>query len=156
MSATLQLLLAGITRDAAGAGFTCTREGHIRFLCDGKFTVDLFDDPDAGMVHLHAPLPPVRPELDSQPIDIQDGQWTSSVLKDGEDGFTTMMCLHRENGRILTCASAPMARLDAVRFRQWLERFLDRVAFFEEIKNGESISLPLEDTPNFAGIAEKV
>jgi hypothetical protein len=139
MSMTLQMLFSDITR-ASGTNLqiTCAAQGRMQLLYHGKFAVDLIDDPGEGMIHLYAPLLSRQQEWDAQTIDLEDGNWHASVQEDGEDGFTTMMYLHPESGRMLTGASAPTARLDSVRFAQWFELFLDRVTFFDAMQEDET------------------
>jgi hypothetical protein len=150
---TLQMLFSSITRNTADTNFqaTCAAEGRMQFLYNGKFAVDLIDEVSEGMIHLYAPLLAGQQEWDSQTIDLEDGNWYSSSQGDdeddedgenGEDGFTTMMYLHQESGRMLIGASAPAARLDSVRFAQWFEHFLGRLTFFDAMQEAEPEQLP--------------
>lgn len=122
MSDILPHLMAGFSRRVSGAQFEFDSGGHLQMVANGRHVVSLLHEPAEDRIHLFA-------EAGSMPFGPQhhgaDERWQTSREEVDTDGFSVSLRWHEATGSLLQLASAPVEKLDDVRFSNWLESFLE-------------------------------
>jgi hypothetical protein len=143
----LQILLDEFARRIGSSPFDVVAD-QARFVCNGRFAVDLFLDTRYECIRIGTQ---VGHSLVAAPA--HDGYWNCVSRAQREDPRFEV-CWNPYTGEMLSMSAMPVTGLDIEVFMQWIERFLDRSTEVADAwaaaEDPRSCGLPLADCRSFA------